>query len=125
VVGRAKILPCPFCGGEARSVSTTYGNGDMVECQLCAASGPPVMYGGDESGEYTSRYYNQAVSSWNARVNKVKRCEEALKAIIATGDKVSMIKTARNALKGGDVYTKEEIDAADKEAEKFKAIKWD
>ena len=65
-----ELKPCPFCGGEAQSISTTYGNGDAVECKRCHATSADFMYGGDINGEYTSKYYQAAREAWNTRANE-------------------------------------------------------
>jgi Lar family restriction alleviation protein len=59
-----KILPCPFCGGEGRRVTTVCGGFDELEhgvirCGTCGASGPECT---TDWGDITDK--------WNRRVSR-------------------------------------------------------
>ena len=83
-----ELLPCPFCGGEAKLHFGLAGFDDaQIDCQSCASSGPNF----DESpyqGE-GARNYNaaEAIIAWNTRaasptgnwqetLNELQRLEE-------------------------------------------------
>ena len=59
-----KLLPCPFCGGEAKieSISNSIGDillvGYKVKCTQCYASTLPNNYTGDKQ---------EAIKRWNTR----------------------------------------------------------
>ena len=63
-------LPCPFCGGEAKTISPLgFGNVRAIECcnsDDCAATGPWAC---DEA---------EALTAWNTRADSHHRLVEAL-----------------------------------------------
>ena len=65
-------LPCPFCGGEAKTVSPLgFGNVRAIECcnsDDCAATGPWAC---NEA---------EALTAWNTRADSHHRLVEALEA---------------------------------------------
>lgn len=74
----AKLLPCPFCGGEAAvKRGAVYFNFRVwVSCKKCNANTVPFLYG--NTGELDSKDYtrdgeqiarDKAVKAWNRRVN--------------------------------------------------------
>ncbi len=56
-----KLLPCPFCGGEAEAIQV-YATEWYVECTKC----PCTMIG----GYYTEE---EAIEAWNTRVGEVEK----------------------------------------------------
>lgn len=74
-----KLLPCPFCGGEAyfRKTSNGYQGGNRsfefnIECRECRASMPKtykLTYALMEDGEleFSTDERGQAISVWNRR----------------------------------------------------------
>ena len=62
-----KLLPCPFCGGEADEYEGEYGNG--IYCMECGAMvGEPIHLGFDIAERVS---YEQAIKAWNNRTETV------------------------------------------------------
>jgi hypothetical protein len=67
---RRKLLPCPFCGGEARD---NYDSGDWgaqawVSCRPCGARGPWTELSHERALKTTSgAIIDRAVALWNGR----------------------------------------------------------
>ena len=67
--GKPKLLPCPFCKGEAKRLYTEYGNstvslmGYFVECQKCHV----------RTDEYDTEA--EAIEAWNKRA--YHECDES------------------------------------------------
>jgi Lar family restriction alleviation protein len=66
------ILPCPFCGGEARINQTTYSN---KENSIVKLNGTNVFYGvnciscgADTRGLVGSKTEQEAIDRWNKRI---------------------------------------------------------
>lgn len=60
-----KLLPCPFCGGEARLDFDADGTGMCrVACQACDTEGPSVHISSCMKEEYAR---DEAVELWNTR----------------------------------------------------------
>lgn len=53
-----KLLPCPFCGGEAE-LDNSVANAVSVECTVCHASSPIFLRMSDRE--------QKAIESWNTR----------------------------------------------------------
>lgn len=83
-----KLLPCPFCGGEAEFSKGKTGDGEdwhYVECGACAAMGPHVEY-----ASHNIAVKEAIAEAWNRRTDLLPRpaadyvagLEAALKAML-------------------------------------------
>lgn len=59
-----KLLPCPFCGGEARLQRRNKKHGYYVVCKACGCRTPYYQY------QFLSReeLRNTAIATWNTRI---------------------------------------------------------
>lgn len=77
----SKLLPCPFCGGEAEfyrsTTKTSNGYSDYVvaRCKTCGASTNKILY--DARKHVSDGEYCEAAAAWNKR----KPAYEAVKTI--------------------------------------------
>lgn len=65
-----KLLPCPFCGGEAKVSSNNMmikGNSEMCAWVYCKKCGARTHY---ERRSKREHYVRDAVNAWNARCKK-------------------------------------------------------
>lgn len=66
-----KLLPCPFCGGEADEYEGDYGNG--IYCMYCGAMlGEPIHLDWRVDGRVT---YEQAARAWNSRAERTCKAD--------------------------------------------------
>lgn len=102
----AELLPCPFCGGEARlHIGMVSFDDAEIHCEACCASGPNH----DEApfrDEAQAHNTASAVEEWNTRADlsqpladRVARLEEALERIKNEADHAG-----RKGLKNGARY---------------------
>jgi Lar family restriction alleviation protein len=57
-IERVALLPCPFCGGEERLITSNEFGGFCISCESCNAVGPPSEYDPEEMRE-----------AWNTRAS--------------------------------------------------------
>lgn len=72
-----KLLPCPFCGGEAEffRVSTVLGDSVVVRCKECEARTNRILY--DARKHPNDEEYVEAAKAWNTR-KPIERIVEKL-----------------------------------------------
>ena len=64
----AELLPCPFCGGEAKEVSNYLGQLSVL-CECCGAK---VFF---IKGDYAVRKHSELRECWNTRTQKERATE--------------------------------------------------
>jgi len=56
----SELKPCPFCGGEAKTIKNAVGTLFWVYCWKCGA----------RSDSYTIEYEQKAIDAWNTRAER-------------------------------------------------------
>lgn len=69
----AKLKPCPFCGGEARSYRYRFWDGDiekklwLCQCESCRLNYPPI--------KVHCEHESEAIDAWNKREDTISVAE--------------------------------------------------
>lgn len=66
-----ELKPCPFCGGEARSVHTTWSNGGWYVCCPACETINGLLDGYGFAGKYGTEA--EAAEAWNHRAERTCR----------------------------------------------------
>ena len=75
-----ELLPCPFCGGEAKIIEAY---GWLVQCTSCFASvGQNCTEGGFLAGDY--RTEAEAIAAWNSRAERTCKPTEPARCLDGT-----------------------------------------
>jgi len=64
----SKLLPCPFCGGEARPTAHLDYNWFAPVCTNCGVRGPSVKIARGSSQQTMRELLNKADELWNSRI---------------------------------------------------------
>ncbi len=70
--GLGALLPCPFCGGEARPTAHLTYSWFAPVCKSCGVSGPSVRIESGADPQKLRELMNKADALWNTRAPNVK-----------------------------------------------------
>ena len=86
--GFGALLPCPFCGGEARPTAHLVYSWFAPVCQSCGVRGPSVRIESGTSPQKMRELMNKADALWNTRASndRVEGRDAALSRSVPSHD---------------------------------------